>query len=180
MPLGYRSLKYISFVLLLSFLSGCAGRAAHLVMVRQQGDENRSCESITSELISIEGEIQNLIPKTNKTGKNVALGIAGWFLLVPWFFMDLSQAEQEEINAYRQRYNHLVSISVDKGCSGQRQQIPDFKDRMAFEKYQAEHGKPDTAVAADEMSLDEAKAKVDELEKKKAQQDQAQNFTTKK
>ena len=51
-----------------------------------------------------------LIPASDKTAKNVALGIAGWFLLVPWFFMDFSQAEQTEINALRQRHNHLLFL----------------------------------------------------------------------
>ena len=55
-----------------------------------------------------------LIPASDKTAKNVALGIAGCFLLVPWFFMDFSQAEQTEINALRQRHNHLVILAGEK------------------------------------------------------------------
>ncbi|MCH8853371.1 MAG: hypothetical protein IID41_12085 [Planctomycetes bacterium] len=30
--------------------------------------------------------------------------------------MDLSQAEQIEIDAYRQRYNHLLIVAGDKNC----------------------------------------------------------------
>ena len=107
-------------------VAGCGGRAANPVMVHQYGDERKSCKAIERELQFIEEEITRLVPKTDKTGKNVALGITGWFFIVPWFFMDLSQAEQIEVNAYRQRYNHLVVLAADKNCGMERQQIPDF------------------------------------------------------
>jgi len=66
----------------------------------------------------IQQEITRLLPDTEKTGKNVLLGIAGAFILVPWFFMDFTQAEQMEINALRQRHNQLGLIALDKGCAG--------------------------------------------------------------
>ena len=98
-------------------LIGCAGRAANPVMVQQYGDTNKSCDVLTHDMSFIESEVARLIPDTEKTGKNVALGVTGAFFLVPLFFMDFSQAEQMEVNAYRQRYNHLASIALDKGCS---------------------------------------------------------------
>ncbi|WOG30045.1 hypothetical protein [Endozoicomonas sp. 8E] len=108
---------------------GCAGRDAHPVAVRQYGDINRSCAALESEIVFIEEEIRRLIPKTDKTGKNVALGVAGAFLLVPWFFMDLSQAEQIEIDAFRQRYNYLLGLAQDKNCtSNSRVPIPEFSN----------------------------------------------------
>ena len=116
-----------------AMLWGCAGRNAHPVSIRQYGDENRSCAALESELRFIESEISRLVPQTDKTGKNVALGVAGAFFLVPWFFMDLSQAEQIEVDAFRQRYNYLVSLTVDKQCDKPRQQIPDFRNPSAFQ-----------------------------------------------
>jgi len=76
----------------------------------------------------IESEIARLVPETNKTGKNTALGVTGFFLIVPLFFMDLSKAEQIELNALRQRYNHLVLISGEKNCGFEKDEIPDFKE----------------------------------------------------
>ncbi|WP_153301613.1 hypothetical protein [Endozoicomonas arenosclerae] len=115
--------------------TGCAGRDAHPIAVRQYGDINRSCAALEGEMMFIEGEISRLMPKTDKTGKNVALGVAGVFFLVPWFFMDLSQAEQIEIDAYRQRYNYLLGLAQDKNCAGQsRVPIPDFRDPSAFQQ----------------------------------------------
>ena len=64
---------------------------------------------------------------TDKSDKNTKLGVAGIFLLVPFFFMDLSKAEQVEVNALIKRYNHLLEIGEVKGCSSEREAIPDFE-----------------------------------------------------
>jgi hypothetical protein len=60
-----------------------AGRAANPVAVNQYGDTVKSCKAIESELSFIDAEVTRLIPASEKTGKNVALGVAGWFLIVP-------------------------------------------------------------------------------------------------
>lgn len=106
-----------AFVLAGIVLSGCAGRAPNPVMVQQYGDAGKSCDALVHDMNFIESEVSRLIPDTEKTGKNVALGVTGAFFLVPLFFMDFSQAEQMEVNAYRQRYNHLATIAMDKGCA---------------------------------------------------------------
>lgn len=111
---------YVSAALMAFLLAGCAGRAANPVMVQQYGDSAKSCQALEAELSHIESEVQRLIPQTEKTGKNAALGTAGFFLLVPLFFMDFSQAEQIEVNAYRQRYNHLAILAMEKGCETER------------------------------------------------------------
>lgn len=117
--------RYLSIAILL-FCTACGGRAANPVMVTQYGDDRKSCKAIEYELKSIEGEIQRLVPQTNKTGKNVALGVTGFFFIVPLFFMDLSHAEQEELNALRNRYNYLTSIAIDKNCGLEAKPIPEF------------------------------------------------------
>jgi hypothetical protein len=90
----------------------------------------------------IQGEIQRLIPQTEKTGKNVALGVTGFFFIVPLFFMDLSQAEQIEVDAYRQRYNHLLIIAADKQCGTEGQPIPQFTKPKSPDAAQSEETKP--------------------------------------
>lgn len=117
----------IAAVALGAVLAGCAGRAANPIMVHQYGDEKKSCQALEREMSFIMDEMRRLAPETEKTGKNVALGVAGAFLLVPWFFMDLSKAEQMELDAYRQRYNHLLIIAGDKNCDVDVEPIPDFK-----------------------------------------------------
>lgn len=106
---------------------GCAGRPADPVMVYQPGDTTRSCDALERELELIDDDIRNLFPKTDKAEKNTRLGVAGIFLLVPFFFMDLTKAEQIEVNALTKRYNHLLMIGEDNGCGFERDSIPDFK-----------------------------------------------------
>ncbi|MBP6020940.1 MAG: hypothetical protein KA735_15760 [Burkholderiaceae bacterium] len=118
------SQRYIAVALAsLIALSGCAGRAANPVMTQQYGDNAKSCEALERDMAFIESEVQRLVPDTEKTGKNVALGVTGAFFLVPLLFMDFSQSEQMEVNAYRQRYNHLAILSMEKGCETDRKPI---------------------------------------------------------
>jgi len=119
--------KAILLTLLMTSLTvGCAGRDANPVMVQQYGDDGRSCGGLQREMIFIQDEIQRLIPETQKTGKNTALGVSGFFLIVPLFFMDLSDAEQVEVNAYRKRYNHLLIIAGEKNCGIEAEPIPEI------------------------------------------------------
>ena len=108
-------------------LLGCAGREAHPVSTYQYGDEKKSCKALEMELTFTEEKIQRLLPETEKTGKNVGLGVAGVLLIVPWFFMDFTKSEQIEAEALRDRYNQLLVIAEDKNCGFNRQPIPDFK-----------------------------------------------------
>jgi len=96
-------------------------------MVYQHGDEARSCDALGTELEMIEDEILDLVPQTDKTTKNVSLGVAGMFLLVPFFFMDLSKAEEIEIKALTKRYNHLLEIAETKGCILGREPISELE-----------------------------------------------------
>jgi len=114
-----------------SLLMGCAGRAANPVMSSQPGDERMSCSALKSEMNEIQGNINKLLPKESRTGQNVALGVAGAFFIVPLFFMNFSDAEKIEINAYRTRYNHLVRIYNDKNCGAAAEELPDFTKKPA-------------------------------------------------
>lgn len=98
-------------------LLGCAGRASNPVMQDQIGDNKKSCQALETEMAGIQAQIQTLIPESDKTGKNVGLGIAGVFLIVPFFFMDLTDSEKTEITAYRMRYNRLQTIASQKNCT---------------------------------------------------------------
>lgn len=130
-----------SFVLSLAIalmslaLPGCAGRQANVVNIYQPGDEGRSCVGIESEMTVSEEEILRLIPQADKTAKNWILGTAGFFLLVPYFFMDLSKAEQQEINALRHRYNYLLEIAKNNGCQTDRTPLPDFSDKATMKAF---------------------------------------------
>ena len=85
---GEVCLKLRSLVLGLAVVAhvmGCAGRAANPVMIQQYGDNEKTCQTLEREMAFIQGEIQRLIPQTEKTGKNVALGVTGSFSLSRYF-----------------------------------------------------------------------------------------------
>ena len=57
-----------------------------------------------------------LAPGEDATGKNVALGVAGAFLVVPWFFMDFKDGEATEIQALQRRNQWLSELAFEKDC----------------------------------------------------------------
>jgi len=133
--------KFVNLVIVVSVLAltACGGRTPQPVMVSQVGDTEKSCEALKVEIKNNESEIEALLPKTDKTGQNVALGVAGWFLLVPWFFMDFKNAEATEYQALRQRHQHLVSIASSKKCKVDAKDFPSLAEvKSEYEKQQAE------------------------------------------
>ena len=125
--MDYLRIIFSALSLSLLLLSGCAGRSANPVMVYQPGDEARSCDALERELELIEEDIVALLPDTDKADKNTQLGVAGIFLLVPFFYMDISKSEQIEVNALTKRYNHLLEIAANNDCDLDRSPIPDFQ-----------------------------------------------------
>ncbi|MGI9275484.1 MAG: hypothetical protein ACR2PT_11655 [Endozoicomonas sp.] len=136
LPMNKSVVAFLVACAVLLLLSGCGGRSAHPVAVRQYGDENRSCGALEGEQRAIETEISQLLPKTDKTGKNLGFGLLGVIVPVSWFFLDLSDAEQVEIDALRRRYNYLIGLSSDRHCGQERARIPDFRDQGAFQQHQ--------------------------------------------
>ena len=97
-------------------LLGCGGKAADPIPQYQPGDEARSCSGLKAEIANNEAEIAKLLPSEDATGKNVALGVAGVFLIVPWFFMDFKEGEATEIKALRRRNQWLREAAANKNC----------------------------------------------------------------
>jgi len=131
--------KLVCLLLACSVLfAGCAGREANLVQVRQLGDEQKTCDALRTELYYIENEISRLLPKSDKTGRNIACGATGIIFIVPLFFMDLKQGEKKEIEAYRQRYNHLLMITQQKDCKLPNTVVEETKtvSQKEYEEYQ--------------------------------------------
>jgi len=109
------------------------------VMISQYGDEKKSCSSLKHELKITQNEIQRLLPERDKTAKNVALGVAGAFFIVPWFFMDFKNAEAQEYESYRQRYNHLSTIAIDKNCGLSEKRYPSIQEiQREYEKQRSQ------------------------------------------
>lgn len=104
-------------------VSACGGKAPNPVSQYQPGDEDRSCDGLKTEIASNEADIARLIPYEDATGKNVALGVAGAFFLVPWFFMDFKEGEATELQALRRRNQWLREVASNKDCNIPRSQF---------------------------------------------------------
>ena len=118
-------LVFVLIVIVLFFVQGCAGRAAHPVQVAQSGDNKKTCKSLRKETKQIRQKIKRMIPVVKKADKKrTLLMLSGGLLIVPWFFLDLTDADKIETNAQRARYNYLVDRGVKRNC---RFKIPYMK-----------------------------------------------------
>ena len=112
-------------VIILFLTQSCAGRAAHPVQVIQSGDNKKTCKSLRKETNQIRRNVKEMIPVIKKADKKrTLLMLSGGLLIIPWFFLDLTDADKIEANAQRARYNYLVDRGVKRNC---RLKIPHIK-----------------------------------------------------
>ncbi len=98
-------------------LASCAGQTANPIAVYIPGDENKSCNALRAEIANIDKQIKiKESKKSEKDWSNTAWFLGGFLLIVPWFFMDLKDAEETEIDALLQRKDALLVITADKNC----------------------------------------------------------------
>ena len=97
---------------------GCmGGRSAQPIAVAQSGDAKKTCKALRKETKQIVRKIQRIVPAIKKKDRNRTLLIMpGVFLIIPLFFVDLSDAEKVEANALRERYNHLSTLVDRHNC----------------------------------------------------------------
>ena len=108
---------FVLIVIVLFFVQGCAGRAAHPVQVAQSGDNKKTCKSLRKETKKIRQKVKRMIPAVRKADKKrTLLMLSGGLLIVPWFFLDLSDADKIETNAKRARHNYLIDIAKKSNC----------------------------------------------------------------
>ncbi|MGD9807753.1 MAG: hypothetical protein AB7E76_08070 [Deferribacterales bacterium] len=129
--------KIVVVLVIVSFCFSCAKRQPNTIMAYQPGDENRSCQSILSEISYYHNKINEKSGEVNsRTGKNVALGVTGAFLIVPLFFMDLSGAEKTELESYKMRIERLQLIAMEKSCSFTPIKFEDKKEETPTQEEQ--------------------------------------------
>ena len=92
----------------LIFFGGCAGRTANPIAAYLPGDEKRSCAGLKAEIAQLQADMQRILPKTDKGLTNTLWAVGGCLVIVPFFFMDLKDAEKIEFDAMRQRHNRLL------------------------------------------------------------------------
>jgi hypothetical protein len=127
------------------FLTSCAGRMANPIPSYLPGDENRSCQALQAEMAQLQSDMQRILPETNKFGYNAVCAAGGVFLIFPFFFMDLKDADKIEWEAMRTRYNRLLIYAAEKGCDFGGKGVPDRilspEEAMKLAKEKAEEQK---------------------------------------
>ena len=100
----------------LIFFAGCAGRTANPIAAYLPGDETRSCKGLKAEIAQLQADMQRILPKTDKGLTNALWAIGGCLVIVPFFFMDLKDAEKIEFEAMRTRHKRLLVYAAEKDC----------------------------------------------------------------
>ena len=107
----------VLIVVVLFFVQGCAGRAAHPIKVAQSGDVKKTCTELRHATKKYRRNIKKMIPAVKAADKKrTLLMLSGGLLIVPWFFLDLSDADKIETNAKRARHNYLVDVAKKRNC----------------------------------------------------------------
>jgi hypothetical protein len=93
--------------------AGCVSSTPNPVPLAQVGDETKSCNAITNEMQQmINKRLEAEGDRNAQVGGNVALGVLGVFLIVPWFFMDTGNAATVEERAAQSRFDRLRNVSM--------------------------------------------------------------------
>ena len=106
-----------AIVVVLFIAQGCAGRSAHPVTVAQSGDAKKTCKALRKETNQILRRIHKMVPYIKKKDKKTILKmVTGALIVIPWFFVDMKDAEKVEANALRERYNYLSTLVGERNC----------------------------------------------------------------
>jgi len=98
------------------FFLGCSGRTPNPVPAYMPGDDALSCEELKIEMAQVQREIALKPAKIKeREARNLWLLLC-WPIGSP-FEMDILEAEETEIQALNTRYNRLLMIAYEKGCS---------------------------------------------------------------
>jgi hypothetical protein len=101
------------------FASACAGRAPAPVAVVQPVDETMNCDAIQAEVNANTQRIAELGSEQGaKVAQNVAAGVAGVFLIVPFFLMDFQNAAGKDEAALKSRNDYLATLARQR-CAPQ-------------------------------------------------------------
>lgn len=103
--------------LAVSMLGACRGRNASPIQVAQDRDINMTCSQIHHEMHAIQNHVNKLHQERASSNAGNAAAVVGSIIFLPAIaFLDLSKAEQVEIEAYRSRYEHLNELLHSKHC----------------------------------------------------------------
>ncbi len=104
--------RYVVLGIALLFTASCGGSAALPVQTVHQGDSFKSCKGIEWELGELKKDMQEISgSQGTSAGANLAL-----LILSGPLSLDPGVAQNNEMKAFIQRYNHLLKLGSTKGC----------------------------------------------------------------
>lgn len=124
--------KLLTAALMASVLSACMQTKPNPIPLSQSGDETKSCSILYSEIqetTKIKEDAHSA--RSRQIGANVALGVTGALLIIPWFFIDTSNAHTVDMNAAESRFNRLNALGNDKQCVDVKHYYNTHKAAMA-------------------------------------------------
>jgi seryl-tRNA synthetase len=93
------------------------GRKAEPVAVSQESDEAKSCPQLAAELNAIDTNLWRLNKaEDEKSKQNAFFGATAAVLIAPAVMLDVSDANTQEIAAWKERKRHLLWIADQKQC----------------------------------------------------------------
>lgn len=154
--MSYQRNASVATALALMLTGACAGRDAHPVAAYRTGDGYLTCAAIDGEMEQIRTAVVPLYDQAgDKTGWNVGWGLVGGLLFWPALFaLDLSDAEMQEVRAYQARWDNLMRMRDERGCSGAAPAMFDADGRVVRAATPPSDDPPPTAAIAPAMPTD--------------------------
>ena len=107
---------------------GCGGTLANPVDRYQPRDGKKSCNALLAEISAVESTILQKNQRIKKRDTDNAIWfITGWFLIVPWFFIDSKGSFEIEKDALSERKTNLKIIYADKCNLPSQEDIDNLK-----------------------------------------------------
>ncbi|MDK6547941.1 hypothetical protein QP375_25990, partial [Escherichia coli] len=118
--------KLIAVALSASILAGCAHTDANPSITEfQPGDNEASCAVLHSSITTAQRQADDAHSAHNwQVGTNIFDGIAGAFVLVPWFFIDVGTGNSTDEKNAKNRVAHLRTLLAQKHCDEPLQGAP--------------------------------------------------------
>lgn len=102
------------------------------------GDEDKSAEALQAEVSALDDEIEvKNNERFNRDVWNVLFFVGGWFVIVPWFFIDPKGSQEAEIHALKARKTQLMCLYHQKNKED-RQEEEQLREEIRQERLREE------------------------------------------
>ena len=128
-------MKKIALIALLGFVTACghlANPAPPKVDLKSTRDEACSCDEINAEIVDLQRKrVSTQKQITAQVAQNILCGVGGWFVIVPFFFIDVTTDKNAAYNSYADREGYIRALAAQKNCANVP---PEFQSLTAEQK----------------------------------------------